>query len=204
MVGMMANNPLSEEYDKIVELSLNILMDYQEYDFPLNIKNLAKKIDINVKLYSNLSFEKYEYIYDKSPFGITVMSKYDNGHTTFETYYNDIDNKETRNRFTLAHEIGHVVNGDINKNITDKEEKLYDYFAKCLLAPQCLIIQNKEFDIKTIVTNYNVSKQVAEYWLQAINNRISSFGKNCLTDTEKSYLEARKKYYNHQPASKGL
>lgn len=204
MVGMMANNPLSEEYDKMVELSLNILMDYQEYDFPLNINNLAKKIGIDVKLYSNLSFEKYENIYDKSPFGITVMSKYDNGHTTFETYYNDIDNKKARNRFTIAHEIGHVVNGDINKSITSEDEKLYDYFAKCLLAPQCLIIKNKEFDIKTIVTNYNVSKQVAEYWLQAINNRMSSFGKNCLTNIEKTFLEARKKYYNHQPASKGL
>jgi Zn-dependent peptidase ImmA (M78 family) len=204
MVGMMINNPRSEEYDKIVELALNVLMDYKEYDFPLNINGLAKKIGIDVKLYSNLDFDVYENIYDKSPFGFTILSKYNNGHITFETYYNDIDNKKERNRFTLAHEIGHVVNGDINKDITDKEEKLYDYFAKCLLAPQCLIIQNKEFDIKTIVTNYNVSKQVAEYWLQAINNRISSFGKNCLTDIERTYLEARKKYYNHQPASKGL
>lgn len=204
MVGIMINNPQGSEYYKMVELSLNVLMDYQEYDFPLNIHGLAKKIGVDMKLYSKLSYEEYENLYNKSPFGITVMSKYSDGHTNFETYYNDIDNKKARNRFTIAHEIGHIVNGDINKSITCKDEKLYDYFAKCLLAPQCLIIKNKEFDVNTIVTKYDVSKQVAEFWLQAINNRISSFGEDCLTDIEKTYLETRKKYYNHQPASKGL
>ena len=83
-------------------------------------------------------------------------------------------------------------------------EKLCDYFAKCILAPQCLIISRNEFDINTIVTKYKVSKMVAENWLYAINNRIATFGKDYLTDTEKSYLKQIKKYHNHQPASNGL
>lgn len=201
---MMISNLYSKEYDKMVELSLNVLMDYQEYSFPLNINNLIKKMGIIVKPYSELSFYEYINLCKKAPFGMTVMSKYDNGHTSFEIYYNDVDYKKTKNRFTLAHEIGHIANGDINKAITSNDEKLYDYFAKCLLAPQCLIIQNQEYDIKTIVKKYNVSKQVAEFWLQAINNRISSYGENCLTNLERFYLKERKKYYNHQPPSKSL
>lgn len=82
-----------------------------------------------------------------------------------------------------------MINGDFEKPITENDEKLCDYFAKCLLAPQCLIILRKEFDINTIVTKYKVSKMVAENWLNAINNRIATFGEDCLTDTEKSYIK---------------
>lgn len=202
MVGIMINSPQGVEYDKMVELSLNVLMDYQEFNFPLHINDLAEKIGIELKSYSKLSFDLYALLYSKSPLGITVMSKYSDGHIDYEAYYNGVDNRRERNRFTIAHEIGHIVNGDINKPITPKDEMLYDYFAKCLLAPQCLIIDNKEFDVNTIVTNYQVSKQVAEFWLQTIKKRISLYGEDCLTKLEKTYLKTRKKYYNYQPPSK--
>lgn len=200
----MTNNPQGSDYDKMVELSLNILMDYEIYDFPLKIKILAKKLNIELKKYSMLDFFEYEFLNEKSPYGITVMSIHNNKHIDFETFYNDADFNSNKNRFTIAHEIGHIANGDVKKNITEKDEKLYDYFAKCLLAPQCLIIENKEYDVNTIATKYKVSKQVAEYWLQAIKSRISSYGECCLTDMEKAYLQRIKKYHNLQPGSNRL
>lgn len=140
----------------------------------------------------------------RNPLWEQQLWKYTNNHIEYQLWYNDIDNSVERNRFTIAHEICHVINGDFKKPITENDEKLCDYFAKCLLALQCLIISRKEFDINTIVTKYKVSKMVAENWLNAINNRIATFSEDCLTDTEKSYIKQIKKYYNHQPASNGL
>lgn len=140
----------------------------------------------------------------RNPLWEQQLWKYTNNHIEYQLWYNDINNSVERNRFTIAHEICHVINGDFKKPITKNDEKLCDYFAKCLLALQCLIISRKEFDINTIVTKYKVSKMVAENWLNAINNRIATFSEDCLTDTEKSYIKQIKKYYNHQPASNGL
>ena len=200
----MITNPQGADYDKMVNLALELLMDYEIYDFPLNLKSLTKKLNIKLKKYSELNSVDFEALVEKSPLGTTTMEKYTNYHMEYQLWYNDIDNSVERNRFTIAHEICHVVNEDFEKPITENDEKLCDYFAKCILAPQCLIISRNEFDINTIVTKYKVSKMVAENWLYAINNRIATFGKDYLTDTEKSYLKQIKKYYNHQPASNGL
>ena len=200
----MITNPQGADYDKMVNLALELLMDYEIYDFPLNLKSLTKKLNIKLKKYSELNSVDFEALVEKSPLGTTTMEKYTNYHMEYQLWYNDIDNSVERNRFTIAHEICHVVNEDFEKPITENDEKLCDYFAKCILAPQCLIISRNEFDINTIVTKYKVSKMVAENWLYAINNRIATFGKDYLTDTAKSYLKQIKNSHNHPTASNGL
>ena len=164
----MITNPQGADYDKMVNLALELLMDYEIYDFPLNLKSLTKKLNIKLKKYSELNSVDFEALVEKSPLGTTTMEKYTNYHMEYQLWYNDIDNSVERNRFTIAHEICHVVNEDFEKPITENDEKLCDYFAKCLLAPQCLIISRNELDINTIVTKYKVSKMVAENWLYAI------------------------------------
>ena len=200
----MANSLQGSDYNKMVELALELLMDYEIYSFPLSLKFLAKKLNIKLRKYSELNSDLFDKLVKKSPLGTTTMEKYSNFHIEYQLWYNDIDNNDARNRFTIAHEIGHVVNEDFEKTITENDEQLRDYFAKCLLAPQCLIIAKKEFDINTIVTKYKVSKMVAENLLLTVNKRISFHGEDCLTDIEKRYIEQIKKYYNHQPASIGL
>lgn len=200
----MINNPQGIEYDKIVDLALNVLIDYNIYDFPLNIEIITEKLNIKLNPYSKLSSNEYEEFYKVAPLGFTSINQYNDKHCDYTIFYNDINYNNENNRFTIAHEIGHVVSGDIGSTITEKEEKLYDYFAKCLLAPQCLIISNKEFDINTVVTKYKISKQVADNWLHAIISRKSSYGENCLTNIEKQYIEEMKKYHNHPPASNRL
>ena len=203
MVGLMTNSIDTLEYDKMVNLALNLLIDYDMYEFPLKLEKLAKKMNIELKKYSNLDLLTYENLSNTSEAGMTVIEKYNDSHFCFTTWYNDVDDNSHRKRFTVAHEIAHIARGDVGET-TENDEKLCDYFAKCLLAPQCLIISKKEFDKNTIVTNYKVSKMVAEYWLQSINKRIATYGEDCLTETEKIYLKKQKKYYNHQPASNGL
>ncbi len=60
-----------------------------------------------------------------------------------------------RNRFTLAHELGHLIL-DFDNDIEDKEKERYcDYFASCLLMPSKAM--KKEFEFNNICTTRNVS-----------------------------------------------
>lgn len=51
MVGMMINNPRSEEYDKMVELSLNVLI--------LHIHEYVKKGDFSIRPNRLLTQEEF-------------------------------------------------------------------------------------------------------------------------------------------------
>ena len=118
----MITNPQGADYDKMVDLALELLMDYEIYDFPLNLKSLTKKLNIKLKKYSELNSVDFEALVEKSPLGTTTMEKYTNYHMEYQLWYNDIDNSVERNRFTIAHEICHVVNEDFEKSITENDE----------------------------------------------------------------------------------
>ena len=191
----MLNSPKGVEYDEMVELALELLMDYEIYDFPLNLDLLAQKLNIKLMKYSEFDKKEFRFLVKKSPSGFTIKKKDINSYVKYDLLYNDINDNEARNRFTIAHEIGHIMKEHFGESVNENDETLCDYFAKCLLAPQCLIISRKEFDIDTIITNYNVSRTVAANWLEAINNRMY-YGKDCLSQKEKEYLKRIKKYHN--------
>ena len=195
MGGLMLNSPKGVEYDEMVELALELLMDYEIYDFPLNLDLLAQKLNIKLMKYSEFDKKEFRFLVKKSPSGFTIKKKDINSYVKYDLLYNDINDNEARNRFTIAHEIGHIMKEHFGESVNENDETLCDYFAKCLLAPQCLIISRKEFDIDTIITNYNVSRTVAANWLEAINNRMY-YGKDCLSQKEKEYLKRIKKYHN--------
>ena len=60
-----------------------------------------------------------------------------------------------RNRFTLAHELGHLIL-DFDNDIEDKDKEKYcDYFASCLLMPSKAM--KKEFEFNTMNATRNIS-----------------------------------------------
>lgn len=107
-----------------------------------------------------------------------------------DTYYNDIDMQEPRQRFTIAHEIKHVVSGDCHKKfLTVKDEALADFFAKSLLAPQAIIIQEGLSSPDEYVKRFLISKQSAEFYYLATEKRKYKFGETFLFDYEREFLE---------------
>lgn len=189
----MTNKIKPAEYDEMVDLALSLLQDYNFKTFPLNLNKLCKLLNMRLIPYSSLSVEKYDFIIKKGlKSGFTVVSKYVNGIACYDTYYNDVDEKKERNRFTIAHEIKHVVNGDFSKVKSEKDEELADYFAKCLLAPQCVLIANKIYDLDILHTKFQISRHCAEIWLNTIRKRICRYGDYCLTTSENDFMN----FYN--------
>lgn len=80
-----------------------------------------------------------------------------------------------RQRFTIAHELGHILLHHFNSNLSNEYiEKEANMFAIRLLAPTCII---KELNINTVdqlAKTFNISAEAANYRLkrmQILNKR---------------------------------
>lgn len=185
-----------KQYDKMTRLSLDVLSDYGFFRFPLDVFSLAKKIGMRLIPYSALTFEQYELLsrqYNMS-YGFTVSYQKD-GNFVYDTYYNGVDLQEPTQRFTIAHEIKHVVVGDfLKKELTENDEALADFFAKSLLAPQAIIIQKGLSSPEEYVEQFHISQLSAKYCYSATEKRKSAFGENYLFDYEREFLAKVRKY----------
>lgn len=180
----------------MTRLALDVLSDYGFFCFPLDVFSLAKKIGMKLIPYSALTLEQYMTLYHEHDMklGFTV-SHSENGYIVYDTYYNDVDIQEPSQRFTIAHEIKHVVSEDFHKKyLTENDEALANFFAKSILAPQAVIIQEGLGSPEEYVERFRISLQSAEYCFAAAERRKSAFGETFLFNYEREFLEKTKKY----------
>ncbi len=107
-----------------------VLEIYKQHDltsFPIDVFGLLIHMGYDLRRYSNLSQRKRAQCMELSPDACTVKKT---------IYYND-EKPEARIRFSLMHELGHIVTGS-------QEEKDADLFAGCVLAPPTAIVMMKE------------------------------------------------------------
>lgn len=96
-----------------------------------------------------------------------------------------------RNRFTLAHELGHLIL-NFKVELDEKEiEKYCDYFASCLLMPENAIKRELEMGQRKILSNVSLNEILLlakEYQvsLNAVIMRLSSL--NIIDDNKKRNL----------------
>lgn len=127
---------MSKTNDKLEELTSNILLDNDMYKIPVDVISIAKSNDIKV----------FEASLDKK---ISGAIRYNKATDKFEILINKNDAK-VRQRFTIAHEIGHFflhkemlkddeIHVDILYRMTNEQEKEVDYFAGALLMNKTLL-----------------------------------------------------------------
>jgi Zn-dependent peptidase ImmA (M78 family) len=86
---------------------------------------------------------------------------------------------EVRQRFSLAHELFHVINhttkswlhpADARMNAYDKGEKLADYFAGCLLMPKRHVkaLHGRGLDPKALADTFGVSRRAMQVRLDQL------------------------------------
>lgn len=188
----MTINLQRNHYNRMAILANSVLLDYGFYTFPIDVHKLALKIGMHLIPYSSLSPRKNECLLQKvgTEKGLTVFRRRSN-RTIYDTYYND-DFNEAACRFTIAHEIKHVVAEDVLKKDTDlseQDELLADYFAKCLLAPQAIIIQSRLNEPEEYVKKFGLSRQAASIWFDAVEKRKNKYGDRYLFDYEIDFLD---------------
>lgn len=140
-----------------IKLAQDLIKDAKVIEPPVS---LQKIIDF-LKTKQNLAVCKYNF--GKNVSGLLVQMKDDEGNEDTVIGFNE-NHPWCRRRFTIAHEIGHLLLGHVcNNNQSGKthEEKEADIFASELLAPKSLL--KKDFknnpNIPALALKYRVSQQ---------------------------------------------
>lgn len=162
--------------------SQEILLENTITDFPLDIIRLIKKKHILLTTVDEyIEFRKYTH--ETRPY-ITIndgRSFYDVKRNVYMIVYNS-HKKQQRIRFTLAHELGHILLGHLDNELTEidrggisnelyqKFEDEADTFAGNLLAPPILIYEkiktNKQFVVESVCKHFALSYNAVKYFRQ--------------------------------------
>ena len=177
-----------KDYDEVDEVALRLRIDYGHLDYYLDVIKLAKQLNIVLTKYSTLTDYQLKTISGSEELkdGLTIIKKARNGYE-FYTYYND-KISTSRIRYTIAHEIKHVVFLEINPS--KKEEALADHFAIYILAPPCLIMSKiaKGYDPSNIAYDFKISYEAAGYAYDAAISRLL-YNKANLSDFEEEFID---------------
>ncbi len=186
---------MANRYDELDKMALQILADYSNGEFPIDLKKLCERLRIKLTPYSALkkstlakmnSITKNDEL--KDGFSIILKEPDSEGYIAY-TYYNDDENTiyaYERENFTIAHEIKHVVYDETNP--TDAEEAEANHFARFLLAPTPLLIIGKYETITDIQNKFGLTKSAASNALEAKNHRVQRYG-NSLFDYESEFID---------------
>lgn len=180
----------SDDYRLIDKTAIELRIDYEFLEEKLDVFALAKKLNMHLIPYSYLSDEQKSKIGILEDFlkdGFTVM-RCISGKWEFYTFYDDSVSKY-RQRFTIAHEIKHVI--FLEKEPGQKQEDLADHFARYLLAPSFLVMKYVRLSPFDVSDAFDISFEAAMYALNGANNRID-YGYSKLEDYEEEYLELMK------------
>lgn len=145
---------------------------------PINVEKLAEKMGFIIKHTCNIIKENpdklstyFEINEEKTIYGFSV---FDEKSQRFVIYVDNLNAKENKQRFSIAHEIGHIVLN--HRENSFENEKEADYFAGYLLCPDCVCIEDKIFNkincgLKYLMSWFGISLDTAMICLKHIENR---------------------------------
>ncbi|WP_050697974.1 ImmA/IrrE family metallo-endopeptidase [Anaeromassilibacillus senegalensis] len=139
------------------------LIDNHIQELPVKTSTLANNYRVKIIAYKDAHFlvQRMQAAQQLSPDGFCVC---DRGY--FTIYYNETAYRP-RLRFTIAHELGHILMGHplTRNNIRTfnvNSEWEADIFASRLLAPACILHEIHALDAETIACVCDISYQAAK------------------------------------------
>ncbi len=180
----------ADKYIAIEKKALNLLIDYSYIDFPVDVFDFAKSVfNADIIKYSSISSEK---LLKLSRFGalddsFTVFEHMSDGTIHYKIYFND-KKPYYRQRFSIGHEIKHIVYGE--ENPSDEEEDLAEYFSKVFIAPKCMVILSDVYSAREITEKFELGPEPAGYLFNTIQKRIEKYGRE-MFEYESEFLKFR-------------
>lgn len=142
------------------EIKNNVAMLYTKYNvqnYPIDVFKLCKDMNITVIPYSDLSPKEQIAAYTASQDGF--FSEIEDVNSAYLViFYNDTMMNE-RIRFTILHEIGHIVLG--HKEHSDVAEAEANFFAKYAIAPPPIVDTIHPEDFYDIMHAFGLSNECA-------------------------------------------
>ena len=153
-----------ETYDSIKKVIIDIYVDYNIKGFPIDEKEVCRKMGIALIPYSEYIGKDLEVLLKKSELGFFVRGT---GQMPPTIWYNDSLKSDGAIRFTIFHELKHYVFEDDD----DTDDDLADFFARYFMCPIPYLLLKKIDTQNEIVSYCGVSIQAAENASTNIQNR---------------------------------
>lgn len=145
-----------KEYKNSRDLVWRVILNEGVSELPVDVVSLCRSMGIDVKWYQPLDGNS----------GITVVI---DGKPTIFVARHEL---RQRQRFTIAHELGHILLGHIGMHtLVNREPSVNDnpieqaanVFASRLLAPACVLWACGAYSAEDIMHICDISKTAAEY-----------------------------------------
>lgn len=174
-MGQIENNP---RFSIAKNKASEILFFQEKNNFPIDLKNI-KLLGINIIV---CSFKEYSIIVKVPIEKVTLNGKYKDGYTLPNIrpnvsiiLYNDEIETQGRIRWTLAHELGHIVLGHLTQSHVNEIEA--NCFASQLLLPSCILkeLMKKGADTSQsyIMKKFGLSKEAADNYKKKLDRNMS-------------------------------
>ena len=149
-----------ERYEEIKLAATELLCGLGAGHYPLDVRWLVERMGVQLVEYSSLPEPDRARMLALEPDGCTACLVDSPGRKGHRIAYNDsVD--FSRQRFTLLHEIGHVVLG--HKQSSELAEAEANFFAKFAIAPPALVNLIKPTDYMDIAIVFGTSAECAYY-----------------------------------------
>ncbi len=165
-----------QRYEDIKIAIANFLEDYNVKKIPVDVFDLAEKMKIKI-VFSSEIIKKHPKKVDEYKLFTYPHSflYYDPDSQRLIVYIDDLGTKKKRQRFSLAHELMHIILGHTEQN--EKNESEANFGATYLLAPTSLALIKLEdealFIPEIVMDIFDVSASEAEIIVRYNSNRVS-------------------------------
>lgn len=162
------------DYDRMAKLAIDIFIDYNITSFPINIKELCRKLGVALIPYSEYATAGRELLMKRSKSSFYIPPT---GKTPPMIFFNDSVEEVGSHgnmRRNIIHEIIHYISGDIIE--LPEDDDLADYFGKYFLAPIPYLIFWHIFSVNEIISTFGVDAEMAGYINKNLRNRVNKYG----------------------------
>lgn len=151
-------------YRNIEESAVNLYQELKINNAAFDVFDVANRKGYKVIPYSMLNRMKREYLRDN---GFDAVNFYDKRINRYVIIYDDMPSLQ-RQRFSIMHEIGHILLG--HKQESDLARIQANYFAAYALAPSPLIHLYDIEDYIELAETFNISQECAMLCASRYNN----------------------------------
>ena len=150
-------------YDEIERKAISLFTKLKINKFPLDCFEICEQLNIAVIPYTKVSERKRKMLNIASEDGCHALWEVSEGIFVNAVYYND-EMPSRRIRFTLMHELGHIILDHTEHSELAESEA--NYFAKYALAPPPLVHKLKIGDYLELAEKFDISYECAYYSMQ--------------------------------------
>lgn len=155
-------------YEAIKERVVDLLDDYGVTRYPLDVFELVGRMGIRLVPYSLLDGERRSAAFEYSDDAFRIVSP---DHSEAFIFYNDAMPLE-RARYSVAHELAHVVLEHGSRDGDDEIESEADFFAAYLLMPVPLVYALCSPNPEEVSVFFGTSRQSATFAVERTRARL--------------------------------